>query len=357
MRKTIALLTGGGDCPGLNAAIRAITRIAHDAYGWRVVGFLDGFEGLIQRRYRILEPDQVRGILRIGGTILGSSNRTSPFAYLPPGGTEAFDASAAAREALAAVRADALIVIGGDGTLALAHKFAGDSYPIVGVPKTIDNDVHGTDYSIGFDTCVATVTEAIDRLHTTAESHHRVMLLEVMGRTAGWLALYAGVAGGADIALIPEREYTCDDLVNVVESRRGDGKHFTIAAVSEGVAGPGGEAVYRSTMGQSHEWRLGGVCDRIASELSMLLDRDVRAITLGHLQRGGTPTPTDRVLATRLAHAAVEALKADHGGVMAGVAGESDVLVPLDVVAQGPRNVPEDHPLIRAAAAIGMYVG
>jgi len=355
--KTIALLTGGGDCPGLNAAIRTITRVAHDSNGWKVVGFLDGFEGLIQRRYRILEPDDVRGIMRIGGTILGASNRTNPFAYLPPGASKPVDASDRARDSLEAVRADALIVIGGDGTLTLAHRLNREGFPVVGIPKTIDNDVHGTDYSIGFDTCVATVTDAIDRLHTTAESHHRVMLLEVMGRTAGWVALYSGIAGGADIALIPERPYTLDDLVGVVERRRAGSKHFTIAAISEGSSSPSGQPIYRSKTGEPHAWRLGGVCDHVASELSERLDREVTTITLGHLQRGGAPTATDRILATRLAHAAVAAVNEGRGGVMAGIAGGDDVLVPLEVVAQGPRTVPGNHPLIRAAQLVGMYVG
>jgi ATP-dependent phosphofructokinase / diphosphate-dependent phosphofructokinase len=357
LTRTIALLTGGGDCPGLNAAIRTITRVAHDTYGWKVVGFLDGFEGLIQRRYRTLRPDDVRGILRIGGTILGSSNRTSPFSYVAPGTTEEVDASDEARESIESVGADALIVIGGDGTQALAHRFSGDSFQLVGIPKTIDNDVHGTDYSIGFDTCVATVSEAIDRLHTTAESHHRVMLLEVMGRTAGWVALYAGVAGGADIALIPERDYQFDDLISVIDRRRASGKHFTIAAISEGVTGPGGKPVYKSTEGASHAWRLGGICDHLASELGSRMNREVRAITLGHLQRGGSPTPTDRVLATMLAHAAVQAVRDDYSGVMAGVSGASTVLVPLGDVATGPRNVPANHHLLQAAEEIGMFVG
>jgi ATP-dependent phosphofructokinase / diphosphate-dependent phosphofructokinase len=355
--RTIAILTGGGDCPGLNAAIRAVTRVAYDTYGWNVVGFLDGFEGLIQQRYRVLQPSDVRGILRIGGTILGASNRTSPFSYVAPGTTEPIDASEIARESLRSVGADALIVIGGDGTLSLAQRFGGDMIPIVGIPKTIDNDVRGTEFSIGFDTCVETVTDAIDKLHTTAESHHRVMLLEVMGRTAGWVALYAGVAGGADIALIPERAYNIESLIAVVERRRAAGKHFTIAAVSEGASRPGGEPMYRSKVGESHAWRLGGICEHLAIELGQHTRREVRALTLGHLQRGGTPTPTDRVLATTLAHAAVRALKADHGGVMAGVSGSSTTLVSLDLVAQGPRNVPLDHELIQAAEAIGMYVG
>lgn len=357
LTKTIAVLTGGGDCPGLNAAIRTITRVATVQYGWRVVGFLDGFEGLIQHRFRILDNDSVRGILRIGGTILGASNRTSPFSYLPPGASVPIDATDIACESLRRVGADALIVIGGDGTLAMAHKFCQDRFPVIGIPKTIDNDVRGTDYSIGFDTCVETVTDAIDRLHTTAESHHRVMIVEVMGRTAGWVALYAGVAGGADIALIPERAYKLDDLVAVIDHRRSTGKHFTIAAISEGISGPSGEPIYRSKEGESHRWRLGGVCEYLAEELTTRLNREVRSITLGHLQRGGTPTPTDRIIATTLAHKAVEAAVNGESDVMSGIDGDDTVLVPLETVARGPRNVPLDHPLVQAATAMGMYLG
>lgn len=357
MARTLALLTGGGDCPGLNAAIRAVTRIAGGQYGWNVVGFLDGFEGLIERRYRSLDEDDVRGILRIGGTILGSSNRTSPFSYVAPGSIEPQDASEQARESLRAVGADALIVIGGDGTLSLAHRFGGSTFPVVGIPKTIDNDVRGTETSIGFDTCVTTVTDAIDKLHTTAESHHRVMLLEVMGRTAGWVALYAGVAGGADVALIPEMPYDLSEVSHVVDKRRSSGKHFTIAAVSEGASPVGGEPMYRSKTGEAHAWKLGGICDQIAKELALHTVREVRSITLGHLQRGGSPTPKDRILATGLAAAAIEAVRQDVSGVMAGITGGETTLVPLEVVAQGPRNVPADHQLLLAARSIGMYVG
>jgi ATP-dependent phosphofructokinase / diphosphate-dependent phosphofructokinase len=355
--RTIALMTGGGDCPGLNAAIRAVTRVATDEYGWKVVGILDGFEGLIEGRYRALSTGDVRGIMRVGGTILGSSNRTNPFKYIAPGADQAVDASEIAAETLRTVGADALVVIGGDGTLALAHRFANERIPIVGIPKTIDNDVHGTDFAIGFDSCVATVADAVDKLHTTAESHHRVMLVEVMGRSAGWVALYSAIAGGADIALIPERGYEIDDLVEVIEKRRSAGRYFTIAVVSEGVLAPSGELTYRSTSGDQMQWKLGGVCHAVAEQLAHASDREVRAIVLGHLQRGGSPTPTDRILATRLAYAAVEAVKSDHTGVMAGINGDRVELVPLSDVAVGPRVVPKDHSLLAAADAIGIFVG
>lgn len=357
MSKTIALLTGGGDCPGLNAAIRTIVRVASNAYGYRVIGVRDGFEGLIERRYEELRPEQMRGILRLGGTILGSSNRTNPRRYRAPGSTEEIDASETAHDTLREMGADALIVIGGDGTLCLAHQFAENRIPLVGIPKTIDNDVHGTDYAIGFDSCIQTVTEAIDKLHTTAESHHRVLLVEVMGRTAGWVALYGAVAGGADLALLPERTYSLDDFARVIERRRGAGRYFTIAVVSEGVAAPTGELHYWKQASDEHGRRLGGVCHVMSDALSALTDQEVRAIVLGHLQRGGSPTPTDRVLATQLAYAAIEAVHNGFAGVMAGVHGNRAVLVPLDEVAVGPRLVPPDHPLLLAADAMGMFVG
>jgi 6-phosphofructokinase 1 len=357
MTRTIALMTGGGDCPGLNAAIRTVVRVATQTYGHRVIGIRDGFAGLIEGRYQELRSEDTRGILRIGGTILGSSNRTDPSQYVPPAGGLPFDASDIAHQTLRDLGADALIIIGGDGTLFLGHRFARGRIPVIGIPKTIDNDVHGTDSAIGFDSCITTVTDAIDKLHTTAESHHRVLLVEVMGRTAGWVALFGGVAGGADVVLIPERSYTLDDLVAVIEARRRSGRHFTIAAVSEGVADPTGEEHFWKQSADLHARRLGGVCHPLAEALGQLTEQEVRAIVLGHLQRGGSPTVTDRVLATRLAFAAVEALQRDEGGVMAGIQGGETVLVPLEQVAVGPRQLPDDHQLLRAAEAMGMFVG
>ncbi len=345
----------------LNAAIRTVVRSATRSHGSRVIGIADGFEGLIEKRYQELTSSDTRGILRIGGTILGSSNRTDPWNYTPPGETTAVDASAAAYETLEEIGADALIVIGGDGTLFLTHKFAAGRFPVVGIPKTIDNDVHGTDVAIGFDSCVATVTDAIDKLHTTAESHHRIMLVEVMGRSAGWVALYAGVAGGADAVLIPERSaqlrYKLSDLVDTIEMRQRSGRHFTIIVVAEGVASPSGEEIFWSRTGDEHAWRLGGVCHPLAQELGKLTKREVRALVLGHVQRGGTPTPTDRILATKLAEAATVAAHDGIDGVMAGLQGSSVELVPLAQVAIGPRLVPDDEPLLKAAEAIGTFVG
>lgn len=357
MTKTIAVMTGGGDCPGLNAAIRAITRIARYDYGDRVIGIEDGFEGLIEGRYRELDISSTRGILRIGGTILGSSNRTDPTRYMAPGDTTARDRSDEAFTTLQMIGADALIVIGGDGTLFLTHQFARGRIPVVGVPKTIDNDVHGTDYAIGFQTCITTVTDAIDKLHTTAESHHRVLLIEVMGRSAGWVALYAGVAGGADVILIPERDYSIDRILAKVHEREARGSHFTIGVVAEGSAAPSGEMIYRAREGSEHQWKLGGVCYPLAEALQQHAGRDVRALVLGHIQRGGSPVVFDRLLATQLGAAAIHAVHDGADGVMVGLHGTQVRQVPLSDVAVGPRRVPADHEMIRAAETMGLYVG
>jgi 6-phosphofructokinase 1 len=326
-----------------------------------VIGIEDGFEGLIEGRFRELSAADVRGILRIGGTILGSSNRTDPWRYTPPGESTPVDASESAYQTIDKIGADVLIVIGGDGTLFLSHKFADHRIPVVGIPKTIDNDVHGTDYAIGFDTCVATVTDAIDKLHTTAESHHRVMLVEVMGRSAGWVALHSGIAGGADVILMPERNeqlrYTMDKLVAAIEARQRTGRHFTIIVVAEGVQGPSGDTYYWTRSGDAHSWRLGGVCHPLAEALGKLTNREVRALVLGHIQRGGSPTPTDRILATKLAHAATVAAHDGENSVMAGIRGTSVEMIPLDQIAVGPRVVPDDEPLLKAAESMGIFVG
>lgn len=357
MSKRIAILTGGGDCPGLNSAIRAVTRIARNRYQCEIVGIRDGFEGLIERRLMPLHVDDVRGILRVGGTILGSSNRTNPFAWQQHPDSPPIDASDRVLETIVTEGIDALIVVGGDGTLTLAGRLARLGVPVVGIPKTIDNDVHGTDYAIGFDTCVAIVTEALDRLHTTAESHHRIMLVEVMGRTAGWIALYAGIAGGADFILTPERPYHLDGIFETVERRRAAGKHFTIGVVAEGVVSPSGALVHRSLDGIEHSWKLGGVCNELAAAMEARTTQEVRSITLGHLQRGGSPGSFDRTLATALAHRAMQAAFAGESGVMAGIRGAETSIVPLAKVAVGPRLVPDSHPLLAAAHEMGVYVG
>lgn len=357
--KRIAILTGGGDCPGLNAAIRAVTRVAHHHFGIDVIGIRNGFEGLITDDWGLLTLDDVRGVLRVGGTFLGSSNRTNPFRYTGPELDQPpVDASGQAFENFQRMEADALIVVGGDGTLFLANEF-GRRYnvPIIGIPKTIDNDVHGSDYTIGFDSAMTTVTNAVDNIHTTAESHHRVIIIEAMGRTAGWIALYAGVSGGADVVLIPERTYTLEGIATTIENRRRLGHHFTVIVVAEGISGPGGSVVYRNRTGEEHNWKLGGVCVQLSAALQDYTALEIRSIVLGHLQRGGAPTPFDRAIATQLGAAAVQSVVDGHTGIVLGIQSMDVVATPIEEVARGPRLVPDDHPMIRAAMRMGMYLG
>ena len=352
-------MTGGGDCPGLNAAIRSVTRIAINHFGYEVIGIRNGFEGLITNETLPLATRDVRGILRVGGTILGSSNRTNPFKYSGPGWTGAeSDASELAYQNFRKLNADGLIVIGGDGTLLLSGMF-GDRYdvPMIGIPKTIDNDVQGSDYAIGFHSAVAFVTDAVDRLHTTAESHHRILLVEVMGRTAGWISLYGGITGGADIVLIPERPYTMDGMIEAVDIRREHGHNFTIGVVAEGIQAPGGETIYRTQDGAEHNWKLGGVSTNLAAELNLRLEQEVRSLVLGHLQRGGTPTAFDRSLATQLGARAINAIAAGESNVVVGMRGLEIVTTPLAQVATGPRLVYDNHPMIQAGIQMGMYLG
>lgn len=351
-------MTGGGDCAGLNAAIRTVVQLAHHKYGWEVVGIKNGYEGLIHGESEPLGLTDVRGILRRGGTILGASNRTDPFHYVDPSTGDVVDASDQSFANIQSLGLDAIVIIGGDGTLALSHQFSRKfSFPMVGIPKTIDNDVHGTDYAIGFDTAISIVAEAVDRLHTTAESHHRVMLIEVMGRTTGWISLYSGIAGGADIILMPERPYSLAAIVESIERRKHLGRHFTIAIVAEGIMSPSGSQVFREVAAVAHASKLGGVCFELQGELAEQTDQEVRSIVLGHLQRGGSPTAFDRILATELAAHAMQCLASQTFDVVAGWTGDSVIHTPMEDVARGPRLVPPDHPLIDAALGLGVYIG
>src|SRR3954471_5352792 len=307
--RRIGVLTGGGDAPGLNAVIRAVVKAAANC-NCEVIGLEDSFDGLIEPdRWRRLVPKDVTGILRVGGTILGTTNRGNPFLYPieTTGGTK--DYSARCVEMFHQLKLDALVVIGGDGTLAIAHQFSKMGIPLVGVPKTIDNDIVETTNTFGFDTAVAFATESIDRLHTTAEAHHRVIVVEVMGRYAGWIALYAGVAGGADVILIPEIPYDIEKVARRIRDRDHVGARFSIVVAAEGAKPIGGKAsVLKKAEGASVE-RLGGCAALIASDLEALTEKETRSVVLGHLQRGGTPTSFDRILATRFGARAVELLR------------------------------------------------
>ncbi len=337
MAKTIGILTGGGDCPGLNAVIRAVVR-ASDAEGWDCVGVLEGWRGLLESRFVDLGPRQVSGILPRGGTIIGTS-RTNPFTM--DGGVEKVLQNFKDRGF------DALIAIGGEDTLGVASKlFSEHQLPVVGVPKTIDNDLSGTDYTFGFDTAVTIATEAIDRLHTTAESHNRVMVVEVMGRHAGWIAVMSGIAGGADVILIPEHPMTVEAACEEVRRRHARGKNFSIVVVSEGyeltyASGEsrvvGGEA--RATDQFGHV-ALGGVGEILGYEIEQRTGFETRVTVLGHVQRGGSPTPRDRVLATRFGLKAAELAHAGQFGQMAALRGDDVIAVSLEEATAQLKTVP-----------------
>jgi phosphofructokinase-like protein len=359
---SIAILTGGGDCPGTNAVIRAVAKKAILEHKLDVIGIEDGYEGMIDNRYQRLEYSDVSGIITLGGTILGTSNTANPYRYAVRSGSgdkmRFKDVSHTVIANLNKLGVECLICIGGDGTLSIADRLFRDGAPVVGIPKTIDNDLLGTDITFGFDTAVSIDTEGIDRLHTTAQSHHRVMIVEVMGRNAGWIALHAGVAGGGDIILIPEIPYDISVIAKKVLERSKKGKRFTIVVVSEGAKPKGGDIVVRRVVEESTDpIRLGGIGFVLGSQIEQATRLETRTVVMGHLQRGGTPTPFDRVLATRLGTRAVDMIKSKKYGYMVGVKNNKLVEVPLEDVAKGKKLVPLDDPLIQSARSVGTCFG
>jgi 6-phosphofructokinase 1 len=352
----IGLLTGGGDAPGLNAVIRAVVKSAAN-HGCATIGIEDGFDGLTSpHRCRPLAPCDVTGILRRCGTILGTTNRRNPFAYpVANGVTE--DRSAQCLEVFHQLALDALVVIGGDGTLAIAHEFSKRGMPIVGVPKTIDNDIVETTNTFGFDTAVAFATDAIDRLHTTAESHHRIMVVEVMGRYAGWIALYAGIAGGADVILIPELPYELQRVADHIRARERLGAHFSIAVVAEGARPVGGGYTVLAPGSTASLERLGGIGAAVAGDLERMTGKESRCAVLGHLQRGGAPTSFDRILATRFGSRAVELVLERQFGTMTAFRPPDIVAIALERVVGRIKTVPRDFDVLRTARAMGIGFG
>ena len=326
----IGILTAGGDCPGLNAVIRGVVARANERHDAVVVGVLDGWDGLMEGRVRPLDREAVRGILQRGGTILGTSRR-DPYVH--------GEGAASVRTTLEREHLDGLVVVGGDGTLRSALRLSEEGIPIVGVPKTIDNDIPGTDATFGFDTAAQTAAEAIDRITTTAESHDRVMVVEVMGRTCGWIATYAGVAAGADAILVPEEPYDLSELAELLRARVAGGRRYSVVVVAEGIAPPPGAQISAPLDAFGFE-RLGGVSAVIAAELERLTGFEARVTVLGHVQRGGTPTAADRVLGSRLGVAAADLAVAGAFGRMVALRGTEIVDVPLDVVRADPRAVP-----------------
>ncbi len=359
--RRIAVLTGGGDAPGLNAVIRAVVKTAIGHYGWQVIGIKDGFEGLIlPDRTDPLTFQAVRGILPQGGTILGASNRANPFDYALTGEQGEVVHRNMAEQVIQHIERlglDGLVVIGGDGSLHIAQRFFEMGIPLVGVPKTIDNDVGCTDVTFGFDTALDVATEAIDRLHTTAESHHRIMLVEVMGRNAGWLALQSGLAGGADVILLPEIPFDVTHIDAKVEARDREGRMFSIVVVAEGSRPKGGEQVYQEQRASLAARRLGGVSYLVAEQLAEVSDKEIRVTVLGHLQRGGSPTSFDRILGTRFGTAAVALLDRGGWGRMVALQGGEITDVPIKEAVAQLKTVPLDSDQIRAARCMGISLG
>lgn len=350
----IGILTGGGDCPGINAVIRAVAKSLILQHGAEVIGFLDGFEGIIERRYSKLDYRDVSGILTRGGTILGSHNKANPFQYY---GREGADVSDEVMELYRDLELDGVVAIGGDGTMSICHRMQKKGMDVVGVPKTIDNDVAHTDRTFGFDTAVAIATEAIDRLHTTGQSHNRVMILETMGRYTGWIALESGIAGGADVILLPEIPYEIEEVARVCRKRQ-ERQKFTIVAVAEGARPVGGDMTVRETIEESpDEIRLGGVGNAVRRELEPMLDSEIRTTVLGHIQRGGTPTAFDRNLATNFGAYAASLVTRGESNRMVALQDNAITHVALEKVADTNRKVPLDSMSVKAALAVGTSFG
>ncbi len=355
--KKIGVLTGGGDAPGLNAVIRAVVKAAHNA-SIEVIGLEDSFDGLLDpSRTRRLMPRDVAGILRLGGTILGTTNHGDPFEYPVDTPEGKVDYSDKVIDTFHQMGLHALVVIGGDGTLSIAHRFYLKGIPVVGVPKTIDNDIVGTTSCFGFDTAVAFAADAIDRLHTTAEAHKRVMVVEVMGRYAGWIALHGGIAGGADVILMPEIPYNLEKVAECIRQRDTFGAKFSIVVVAEGAKPVGGSVTVREAARAGHVERLGGVGHGVADQLEEMTGKEARCVVLGHLQRGGSPTAFDRVLATRFGGAAVELLQRGVFGKMVANNPPDIIPIPLADVVGRTKTVPLDYDLLRTARALGVSLG
>lgn len=355
MSKTIAVMTGGGDAPGLNAVIRAVVKRGVSEKGWKVLGLEDSFDGLMDspQRVRPLTNEDTRGILRLGGTILGTTNRGDPF-NLRGGEDKSLDVA----DALRALGIEGMIAIGGDGTLAICYRLMQTrGIPVIGVPKTIDNDVPHTEMTFGFDTAMSYACDAVDRLHSTAESHERVMVLEVMGRDAGHLALHAALSGGADVCLIPEIPWRVDSVLSKLHARRKMGRLFSIIVVAEGAKPEGSQSFYSAQPG-SDVLRLGGIGRFVAEEITEGSGLETRYQVLGHLQRGGSPSPFDRILATRLGSAAIEMAERGEWGRMVSILDGKVASVPLEDVGTAPaRGVDPEGDIVRTARGVGITFG
>ncbi len=358
--KRLGILTGGGDAPGLNAVIRAVVKTAILEHGWEVLGVRDGFDGFLSPQGVFqLTQDSVRGILPRGGTILGTANRGNPFAHtiVRDGKSVVVDFSDQVVDTIRSLNLDALILVGGDGTLHIGLDLIEKGVPIIGVPKTIDNDILGTEVTFGFDTALHTATDAIDKLHTTAESHHRVMVLELMGRDAGFIALHAGIAGGADVILIPEIPFSFEAVAAKVKDRVARGTPFSILSVAEGARPAGEDQVYALSGDEIYTPRLGGIGQIVAKYLDQACGIETRVTVLGHLQRGGSPTPFDRWLATRFGAAAVRLAARQSFGRMVALQSGQVIDLPLAEALARPKQVDLDGDAVLTARELGICLG
>jgi 6-phosphofructokinase 1 len=354
----IGILNSGGDCPGLNAVIHGVVGAA-DQLGWEVIGFRDGFEGLLPPGdFTVLKPKDTIGILKLGGTILGTTNKghfaakvgKGDIAEVPP------EIVAKAKQTMDELGITALVIVGGDGSLTTGLQLYREGWPIIGVPKTIDNDLSATAFTFGFDSAVSTVVDALDRLHTTGESHKRVMVLEVMGRHAGWIALWGGIAGGANVVLLPEIPFTFEKITEFINQRDAQGHHSTLVVVAEGASMPDGHIVTIDP-NAGGEVRLGGIGEQVAAKLQKLTGKDTRACTLGHLQRGGSPTALDRILGMRFGVMAVKLAKEGRFGRMVSYQSYHVDSVPIEEAVHQLRLVEPASELVQAAKAVGICLG
>jgi ATP-dependent phosphofructokinase / diphosphate-dependent phosphofructokinase len=356
--KRIGILNSGGDCPGLNAVIHGVVGAA-DQLGWEVIGFRDGFEGLLPPGdYSVLKPKDTIGILKLGGTILGTTNKghfaakvgKGDIAEVPP------EIVAKAKRTMDQLRISALVVVGGDGSLTTGLQLFREGWPIIGVPKTIDNDLSATAFTFGFDSAVSTVVDALDRLNTTAESHKRVMVLEVMGRHAGWIALWGGIAGGANVILLPEIPFSLEKVAEHIKLRDAQGQHSTLVVVAEGATMPNGDLV-SSHKNEGGEIRLGGIGEQVAASLEKMTGKDTRACTLGHLQRGGAPTSLDRILGMRFGVMAAKLAEEGSFGRMVSYQAYHVDSVPIEDAVHQLRLVEPESELVLAAKSVGICLG
>lgn len=355
MKKRIGILTSGGDCPGLNAAIRGVARAAYEMFDAEIIGIRDGYRGLIQGDYQIMDRAQFSGILTLGGTILGTSRQ--PFRNMKVIGEDNVDKVAAMKANYKAMKLDCLVILGGNGTHKTANLLAQEGLNVIGLPKTIDNDLYGTDFTFGFHTAVDIATEVIDRIHTTACSHGRCMVIEIMGNKAGWLTLYSGIAGGADVILIPEIPYDIKQVAKVVDTRARAGKSFSILAVAEGAMTPEEAKMKKKEREARRAENPLSISQRIAAQLQELAQVEARAVIPGHIQRGGSPSAYDRVLSTQFGVHAAELIRDGVFGVSVALVGNTITHNPLSEIAGVAKRVPADHQMVQTARNIGISFG